>query len=78
MLDREYRWNRNIHYHRLVLDPVPDSASTALDIGAGNGLLSFDLADRGLNVTGIDTDASSVQRAASDARAGATNELHRR
>src|SRR5436190_20508751 len=69
MLDRERRWNLNVHYHRVVLDAVPLSASTALDIGAGDGLLSFDLAARGLDVTGIDTDAQSVKRAEADPRA---------
>jgi len=60
------RWNMNIHYHRVVLDAIPDGARTALDIGSGNGLLSFDLAARGLSVVGIDPDDPSIERARAD------------
>ena len=60
------RWNLNIHYHRVVLDAIPAGAATALDIGCGNGVLSFDLADRGLEVTGVDPDVASVERATRD------------
>lgn len=57
------RWNWNIHYHRVPLDAIPDGAKTALDIGSGDGLLSFDLAASGLEVVGIDVDETSVERA---------------
>lgn len=68
------RWNLNIHYHRVVLDAVPAGAVTALDVGSGNGLLSFDLAGCGLDVTGIDPDAASIERAMTDpARSARTN-----
>jgi SAM-dependent methyltransferase len=60
------RWNLNTHYHRIVLDSIPAGATTALDIGSGNGLLSFDLAARGLQVVGIDPDEASIERARSD------------
>ncbi|MEZ5221854.1 MAG: class I SAM-dependent methyltransferase [Ilumatobacteraceae bacterium] len=60
------RWNLNIHYHRVILDAVPAGAVNALDVGSGNGLLSFDLAGCGLEVTGIDPDAASVERAMTD------------
>jgi len=66
---RRQRWNLNMHYHRWVLDAVPSGASTALDVGSGDGLLAFDLAERGLSVTAIDCDQPSVQRARSDPRA---------
>lgn len=56
----------NIHYHRVVLDAVPSGAVDALDVGCGNGLLSFDLAARGLDVVGIDPDAPSIERASTD------------
>ena len=69
MASDDLRWNLNIHYHRVVLESIPSAAKTALDVGSGDGVLSFDLADRGLQVTGLDTDAASVQRAASDDRA---------
>ncbi|HEY1738707.1 MAG TPA: class I SAM-dependent methyltransferase, partial [Acidimicrobiia bacterium] len=63
------RWNWNIQHQRVVLDALPRHAGTALDIGSGDGLLSFDLAERGFDVTGIDTDAPSIERAQRDPRA---------
>jgi SAM-dependent methyltransferase len=66
--DSDGRWNLNVHYHRRVLDAVPDGAKNALDIGSGDGLLAFDLADRGLEVVGIDSDEASIERARSDHR----------
>ncbi|HEY3833872.1 MAG TPA: class I SAM-dependent methyltransferase [Acidimicrobiia bacterium] len=65
-------WNWNIHHQRVVLDAVPNEAATALDVGSGDGLLAFDLAARGLDVTGIDLDGESVERARADARATST------
>jgi 2-polyprenyl-3-methyl-5-hydroxy-6-metoxy-1,4-benzoquinol methylase len=64
------RWNLNIHYQRAVLEALPAGARTALDVGCGDGLLTFDLADRGLEVTGLDVDEASIHRARSDQRAG--------
>ncbi len=66
----DLRWNLNIHYHRVVLDNVGAGATRALDVGCGDGLLAFDLADAGLDVVGIDPDTASVARARADARAG--------
>jgi SAM-dependent methyltransferase len=47
-------WNHNTHYHRIVLDAVPGSCETALDVGCGDGLLARKLAARVRRVTGID------------------------
>lgn len=66
MKTEQRRWNLNIHYHRVVLDAIPAGATTALDIGSGNGLLSFDLAARGLDVVGIDPDEASIERSRAD------------
>lgn len=63
------RWNLNVHYHRVILDAIPAGATNALDVGSGNGLLSFDLAARGLEVIGIDPDAGSTERARTDPEA---------
>ena len=52
------RWNHNIHYHRIVLDALPSTARTALDVGSGNGLLAADLRELVPQVTGIDRDES--------------------
>lgn len=61
------RWNLNIHYHSIILGVAP-AAGVALDVGCGDGLLTFDLAERGLRVTGIDPDQASIDRAVSDPR----------
>lgn len=72
-----HRWNLNVHYHRIVLDAVPVGATTALDIGSGDGLLSFDLAARGLAVVGVDLDEASIERARADPRCSeATTFVH--
>lgn len=44
------RWNLNVYYHCVFLDVVPASASRVLDVGCGDGVLSFDLADREVEV----------------------------
>lgn len=63
------RWNHNIHYHRLILDAVPAGASSALDVGCGNGLLSTELHSRVSKVAGIDLDAvCSMTRVSSATR----------
>ena len=69
MATKEPRWNLNIQYHRVVLDAIAVHARTALDVGCGDGLLAFDLAARGLRVTGVDSDTASIQRASADDRA---------
>jgi SAM-dependent methyltransferase len=66
MSKRQVRWNLNIHYHRVIMDAVPEHAVNALDVGCGNGLLSFELAARGLDVVGIDPGAPSIERACAD------------
>lgn len=75
MNTQDPRWNLNIHYHRVFLDAIPAGAATALDVGCGDGLLTFDLAERGLDVTGVDPHAASIERARSDVRATARTEL---
>lgn len=60
------RWNLNTHHHPVLLDAVPANATTALDVGSGDGVLAFDLAALGLDVTGIDVDEASVRRANDD------------
>ncbi|OBK83264.1 methyltransferase type 11 [Mycolicibacter heraklionensis] len=57
------RWNHNIHYHRVVLDAVPDGAASALDVGTGNGLLAADLRERIPRVLAIDVDDTVLETA---------------
>jgi len=59
--DRAVRWNNNIHYHRRILDVVPEEARTALDVGTGNGLLAAELRSRVPHVTGLDPDATVLE-----------------
>ncbi|MFH8680541.1 class I SAM-dependent methyltransferase [Streptomyces lydicus] len=62
MSPRPY-WNHNVHYHRLVLDAVPDGCARALDIGCGDGLLVAELAGRVDEVTGVDRSAAMMRLA---------------
>jgi 2-polyprenyl-3-methyl-5-hydroxy-6-metoxy-1,4-benzoquinol methylase len=56
-------WNRNNHYHRLVLQALPRDCRRALDVGCGTGLLARRLADRCGEVVAIDADAGTLSRA---------------
>ena len=59
------RWNHSIRYWNELLELVPSTAATALDVGCGDGFASRSLAARGLKVTGIDPHPQSI----ADARA---------
>ena len=63
------RWNHNIHYHPFVLDALPPSCDRVLDVGCGEGLLTFELSRRVGRVTAIDRDAPIVEVARRDAAA---------
>lgn len=60
---RRAGWNRNIHYHAVVVDAVPAGCARALDVGCGVGRLAATLADRCEEVVAIDADASTLARA---------------
>ncbi|WP_262406189.1 bifunctional 2-polyprenyl-6-hydroxyphenol methylase/3-demethylubiquinol 3-O-methyltransferase UbiG [Protaetiibacter sp. SSC-01] len=57
------RWNHNLHYQGVILDALPASARSALDVGCGDGLLVRELAARVARVVGIDLDGPSLARA---------------
>lgn len=65
-------WNHNVHYHRLVLEAVPDGCARALDVGCGDGLLVRKLARRIGEVTGADRSAAML-RLARESSAGTPN-----
>jgi len=56
-------WNRNIHYHDVVLNAVPPNCRRALDIGCGDGRLAARLAERCGEVVAIDVHAPTLARA---------------
>jgi SAM-dependent methyltransferase len=58
-------WNRNVHYHHIVLRAVPPSCRRALDVGCGDGRLASELAEVCAEVVGIDNDAPTIARARS-------------
>ena len=60
---RDPFWNHNTHYHPLALRHA-SSASSALDVGCGEGLLVRRLRAAGVpHVTGVDLDPAQVARA---------------
>ena len=56
-------WNHNVHYQPLILSAVPPRCGQALDVGCGDGLLAFLLAERCREVTGIDRDEPMINLA---------------
>jgi SAM-dependent methyltransferase len=51
-----------MRYYEFFLDHI-QSGSTILDIGCGNGFVSYQLAGKAGKVTGIDTEKSNIDRA---------------
>ncbi len=54
------RWNHNIHLHPVLLGVLPDPCGRALDVGCGEGVLAWQLADRAASVLAIDVDEACV------------------
>lgn len=64
------RWNHSIHYWKQLLDRIPPTAHTALDVGCGEGYEARALAARGLEVTAVDVDVATIARAAQQEDSG--------
>jgi SAM-dependent methyltransferase len=64
-------WNHNIHYQPVILREVPPRCGSALDVGCGDGMLAFRLAERCTQVTGIDRDDRMIALARERAQARA-------
>src|SRR5258708_32640467 len=56
-------WNRNIHYHKIVLRSIPRSDARALDAGCGQGVLARELAQHCAEVIAIDSDRTALAQA---------------
>lgn len=61
MIPDHKRWNRNIHYHSLLLRLGP--AERVLDVGCGSGLLCSQMIPYATTVIGIDLDEPSIDEA---------------
>jgi 2-polyprenyl-3-methyl-5-hydroxy-6-metoxy-1,4-benzoquinol methylase len=57
------KWNHNTHYHRVLIQRVPEGASRALDVGCGDGQFARLLASRVHVVVPLDLDSQQVARA---------------
>ncbi|HEU5149979.1 MAG TPA: class I SAM-dependent methyltransferase [Iamia sp.] len=58
----EQRWNTNIQLHPVLLDALPDPCGRVLDAGCGDGVLTWQLADRCASVLAVDVDGPAVER----------------
>lgn len=56
-------WNHNIHYHRVLLNAIPDAARRGLDVGCGEGVLTRRLRRRVDQVAAIDAHRPSIELA---------------
>jgi 2-polyprenyl-3-methyl-5-hydroxy-6-metoxy-1,4-benzoquinol methylase len=63
------RWNHNIHYHGVILEAISPSCRNVLEVGCGEGLLALDLSGVARQVTAIDRNAPTIQRAQTEAAA---------
>jgi ubiquinone/menaquinone biosynthesis C-methylase UbiE len=61
MIPDSERWNRNIHYHPLLLRL--GSGGRVLDVGSGGGHLTRQFAECSSSVVGIDVDEASIRMA---------------
>lgn len=53
-------WNHNVHYHRVVLEALPEGARRALDVGCGEGRLARELARVVPHVVALDRDGPTL------------------
>ena len=60
------RWNHNIHFHPLVMNAIHPGATSALDVGTGNGDLAGDLRGALPDVTAVDLDEGVLRAAAAN------------
>src|SRR5438067_2124933 len=56
-------WNHNAAYHAWICRIAMEHGGAVLDVGCGEGLLAYRLAQVSAQVTGIDSDLAAVARA---------------
>jgi ubiquinone/menaquinone biosynthesis C-methylase UbiE len=56
-------WNRNVHYHDVILRSIPPRCKRALDVGCGEGLLARKLARFCEDVVAVDVHHETLSRA---------------
>jgi SAM-dependent methyltransferase len=66
------RWNHNIYYHPVILAALPPECRKVLEVGCGEGFLARDLSAIVGQVTAIDRDAPTIERAQRDAAGNIT------
>jgi 2-polyprenyl-3-methyl-5-hydroxy-6-metoxy-1,4-benzoquinol methylase len=57
------KWNRNNHYHKFLLENLPDNCQNTLEIGCGIGTFSRLLSTRAKLVTAIDLSPKMIETA---------------
>ena len=55
-----FEWNHNTHYHKLLLNQIPETYDSALDVGSGLGLFSFKLSSIFNEVFSLEPDQKSI------------------
>jgi SAM-dependent methyltransferase len=58
-------WDHNEHYHRWLLQQLPEQPGRVLDVGCGAGLLASRIAGRAGQVDGVDRSAAMIEQARS-------------
>lgn len=57
------KWGHNEHYHKFLIDNVPDNCQKALDIGCGKGDFTRLLAPKSQLVLGLDMSPEMIKKA---------------
>jgi SAM-dependent methyltransferase len=55
-----FEWNHNTHYHKFLLDHLPEAHESALDIGSGLGLFSYKISSIFKEVLSLEPDQKSI------------------
>ena len=55
-----FEWNHNTHYHKLLLDHLPEETNSALDIGSGIGLFSYKISSIFKEVLSLEPNQKSI------------------